>query len=57
MSINIDKAVSIGLILTAILTFSTPRVSEAQRFKPRDDTIAEIAVTSGDFTTLVAALS
>lgn len=57
MTINILKNTSISLILTAILVVVTPSESQAQRFKPGDDTIAEIAVTSGDFTTLVAALS
>ena len=57
MTINILRNTSISLILTAILVVFTPSESHAQRFKPGDDTIAEIAVTGGDFTTLVAALS
>ena len=52
-----QKAVTFSLILIAIVAIGTPSDSHAQRFKPSDDTIAEIAVTSGDFTTLVAALS
>jgi uncharacterized surface protein with fasciclin (FAS1) repeats len=57
MSININKAISYSLIFTAIIAMGAPVDSHAQRFKPGDDTIAEIAVMSGDFTTLVAALS
>lgn len=54
---NFHKAISASLVLTAMLAIGTPDDSHAQRFKPSDDTIAELAVTSGDFTTLVAALS
>ena len=57
MTTNIQKVMPITLILTAFLAVAMPTDSYAQRFKPGDDTIAEIAVTSGDFTTLVAALS
>lgn len=57
MTTNIHKAISTSLILTAILALGAPSDSQAKRFKPSDDTIAEIAVTSGDFKTLVAALS
>lgn len=57
MTINFLKNTSISLVLTALLVVFTPIESQAQRFKPGDDTIAELAVTGGDFTTLVAALS
>lgn len=57
MITSMAKGISFSLVLMAILTIGTPSDSQAQRFKPSDDTIAEIAVTSGDFTTLVAALS
>ena len=57
MSTNIHKAFSISLICAAIISIAIPSAGHAQRFKPGDDTIAEIAVMSGDFTTLVAALS
>ena len=57
MPATILKALSFSLILTIIVALGAPSDSHAQRFKPGDDTIAEIAVTSGDFTTLVAALS
>ena len=57
MATDILKNTSMSLILTAVLMVVMPIDSQAQRFKPSDDTIAEIAVTSGDFTTLVAALS
>lgn len=57
MPATILKALSFSLILTIIVALGAPSDSHAHRFKPGDDTIAEIAVTSGDFTTLVAALS
>ena len=57
MSINPFKAVSLSLVLTVAVALGAPEQSHAQKFKPGDDTIAEIAVMSGDFTTLVAALS
>ena len=57
MPATILKALSFSLILTIIVALGAPSDSHAQRFKPGDDTIAEIEVTSGDFTTLVAALS
>ena len=57
MSININKAVILSLIIAVVLAVGAPSESQAKRFKPSDDTIAEIAVTNGNFTTLVAALS
>jgi uncharacterized surface protein with fasciclin (FAS1) repeats len=57
MSTKIHKLISTSLILALVVAFGTPTDSHAQRFKPGDDTIAEIAVTDGNFTTLVAALS
>jgi uncharacterized surface protein with fasciclin (FAS1) repeats len=57
MSTNASTAVRISLIFAVILAVIAPNDSHAQRFKPSDDTIAEIAVTNGNFTTLVAALS
>jgi transforming growth factor-beta-induced protein len=57
MSTSFHKALSISLIFTAVISIAMPSEGQAQRFKPGDDTIAEIAVMSGDFTTLVAALS
>ena len=47
--------IALGLMLTVSL--GAPSDAAAQRFKPGDRTIAEIAVTNGNFTTLVAALS
>jgi transforming growth factor-beta-induced protein len=42
----------------ALVTLATlPPVASAERFRPGDRTIAEIAVTTPGFTTLVAALS
>ncbi|MEJ2297721.1 MAG: fasciclin domain-containing protein [Woeseiaceae bacterium] len=47
--------------LAAILAITTltvlPTAANAERFRPGDQTIAEIAVTTPGFTTLVAALS
>jgi len=57
MPTNFFKNTSIIVLVAAVVAVGTPGKSQAQRFKPSDDTIAEIAVTSGDFTTLVAALS
>jgi len=57
MSTKIHKVFGMGLIATVILAIGMPNESQAKRFKPGDRTIAEIAVMSGDFTTLVAALS
>ena len=57
MTTKLFKAINVSLVLAVALAIATPSDSHAQRFKPGDDTIAEIAVTSGDFTTLVAALS
>jgi uncharacterized surface protein with fasciclin (FAS1) repeats len=57
MSISLLKTVGLSIVLTVALAFGAPSQSHAERFKPGDDTIAEIAVMSGDFTTLVTALS
>lgn len=57
MSIHINKVVGLSLVFALIFAVGAPRDSHAQRFKPGDDTIAEIAITNGDFSTLVAALS
>ena len=57
MSIKTSTAVTFSIALAVILSIVAPSDSHAKRFKPGDDTIAEIAVMSGDFTTLVAALS
>ena len=43
--------------LVLFVGLGTPDDAVAQRFKPGDDTIAEIAVGNGNFTTLVQALS
>ena len=51
------RAVLFSLIATVVFAVGAPSDSHAKRFKPGDDTIAEIAVTNGNFTTLVAALS
>ena len=58
MSITIHKAVTFSLILAVIVAVASPADSHAQRFKPGDKTIAEIAVGDPEnFSTLVAALS
>ena len=57
MSTKFHNVFSISLMFAAIIAVAIPSEGHAQRFKPGDDTIAEIAVMSGDFTTLVAALS
>ena len=43
MSINPFKAVSLSLVLTVAVALGAPGQSHAQKFKPGDDTIAEIA--------------
>jgi transforming growth factor-beta-induced protein len=57
MLIKTHIAVGVSLIIAVFLTAGWPVDGHAKRFKPGDDTIAEIAVTSDGFTTLVAALS
>ena len=47
--------IAIGLLLAVALVL--PSQANAQRFKPGDRTIAEIAITNGNFKTLVTALS
>ena len=44
-----------AVLMAAVLVL--PAVASAERFKPGDDTIADIAVGNGGFTTLVQALS
>ena len=44
-----------AVLLAAVLVL--PAVASAERFQPGDETIAEIAVGNGGFTTLVQALS
>ena len=46
---------ALGAILAVSLVL--PSQAEAKRFKPGDETIAEIAITNGNFNTLVAALA
>jgi uncharacterized surface protein with fasciclin (FAS1) repeats len=46
-----------ALALVMLIAVILPSDAFAQRFKPGDDTIAEIAVGNGNFTTLVQALS
>ena len=57
MNIAIHRlpAIAIGLLLSIALAL--PSQANAQRFKPGDKTIAELAIMNGNFTTLVAALS
>ena len=51
------KRLSIILVMAMVIgILATTSEAQAQRFKPGDQTIAEIAVTNGNFTTLVAAL-
>lgn len=47
-----------GVVAAVALTVSSVAIAEPQkRFKPGDQTIAEIATQNGNFTTLVAALT
>lgn len=57
MSTKIHRIISNSLILAFIVAAGLPVEGNAQRFKPGDDTIAEIAVGNGGFKTLVQALS
>jgi transforming growth factor-beta-induced protein len=50
------KLLTIAALAAALTVMSIPAAS-AERFKPGDDSIAEIAVENGNFETLVAALS
>lgn len=47
--------IAIGMLLAIALAL--PSQASAQRFKPGDKTIAEIAIMNGNFNTLVTALS
>lgn len=53
--LNRIPAAALGLLLAIALI--VPSHANAQRFKPGDKTIAELAVMNGNFTTLVTALS
>ncbi len=57
MTLNLHRIVGCSLALSLIIAAFSPADANAQRFKPGDDTIAEIAVANGGFTTLVQALS
>lgn len=57
MTLNFHKLVGCSLAFSLVVAFFSPTDANAQRFKPGDDTIAEIAVANGNFTTLVQALS
>ena len=53
----VQKLAGFSLALGLMIATLLPIEANAQRFKPGDDTIAEIAVANGGFTTLVQALS
>ena len=57
MNIGMLKTPWTSAFLLLAATLVLPSQASTQRFKPGDDTIAEIAVTDGNFNTLVAALS
>jgi transforming growth factor-beta-induced protein len=57
MTSGFHRIAGIALGVLLIISLGAPPDAAAQRFKPGDRTIAEIAVTNGNFTTLVAALS
>ncbi len=61
MLINLFHRYAIALGMALALALGVPAQAKdnpnAKRFKPGDRTIAEIAVTNGNFNTLVAALS
>ena len=57
MTCTFDRIAGIALGVLLTVSLGAPSDAAAQRFKPGDRTIAEIAVTDGNFTTLVAALS
>jgi transforming growth factor-beta-induced protein len=57
MNIGMLRTPWTAMCLLLAATLVLPLQASAQRFKPGDDTIAEIAVTDGNFNTLVAALS
>jgi transforming growth factor-beta-induced protein len=54
---KIQKVFTISAVLVFISATAMPGVAHAERFKPGDETIADIAVGNGGFTTLVQALS
>ena len=54
---NLQKLFIVGALLVFVSAAGMPGAAHAERFKPGDDTIAEIAVGNGNFTTLVQALS
>ena len=57
MTMNFHRAVSCSIAFGLMIAAFSTTDANAQRFKPGDDTIAEIAVANGGFTTLVQALS
>lgn len=57
MPTRIIKLTSLTALFTLITLAVLPTTASAERFRPGDQTIAEIAVTTPGFTTLVAALS
>jgi uncharacterized surface protein with fasciclin (FAS1) repeats len=57
MKSDILRLPYIAIAFLLALSLALPTQANTQRFKPGDRTIAEIAVTDGNFNTLVAALS
>ena len=57
MTLNLHRSSGIACTLLLAIALVLPLQANAQRFKPGPDTIAEIAVTNGNFNTLVAALA
>lgn len=57
MTLNFHRAISCSIAFGLMIAAFSTTDANAQRFKPGDDTIAEIAVANGGFTTLVQALS
>jgi uncharacterized surface protein with fasciclin (FAS1) repeats len=57
MIIKTHIAVGLSLIIAVFLVAGWPAEGHAERFKPGDKTIAEVAITDGNFNTLVTALS
>jgi transforming growth factor-beta-induced protein len=57
MPIALLNTIKVTVTLALVTLAVAPTVSNAERFRPGDRTIAEIAVTNGNFNTLVAALS
>jgi len=57
MTLNLHRSCGVACTLLLAIALALPLQANAQRFKPGPDTIAEIAVTNGNFNTLVAALA